>query len=185
MNGVNLSLCEQCTVPVEKCNNKLCFCFWNRNRKKKKQKKQEEKNEDDEISMTVLNAPMVKVNLTPEEIDKSDFYVFDENLNYLVVQGSNIHGKYMDPKKVVGKKIDECDLPPNIAQFFRNLYKNTLDDGHYQITIFMDDKTYLLNTYPIKNEDQNVVGGLLTCRHSSPLLNDLKMFELIPENKKP
>ena len=185
MSAVSLSLCTECTVPIKKCNNRICFCFWNRNKKKKsKQEKETIEKNHNEVNMSILNAPQVKVDLTPEEIEQSDFYLFNTDLEYLVVQGPNIHEKYMERKDVIGKKIDECDLPPTILEFLSKLYKGTLEDRYFQMQIFWDDKTYLLNTYPVKDEESVVIGGLLTCRHSNPHLHDLSIFELKNDTSK-
>lgn len=176
---VNLALCTEIQIKTQKCRNAVFCCC----RKPKSKKQKNKKKEEDEVSIpdfTLLDAPFVDVSfsLTPEEIEKSDFYVFNPDLRYLIVQGPNLHKKYMSISKVVGLRIAETNLPEMLERFLTSLYEDTLKDNHLQLQMFWENNIYLLNTYPIKNNKSKIVGGMLTCTHSCPSLQDVSRFRL-------
>ena len=184
----NLALCSE--FKAKKCD-RCCMCFpFMKNKKISVNRDSDTDSEDlneeslgekireDSSNISILNAPKVHVHLNSAQAKESDFYLFDTHLKYFVVQGPHIHKKYMRLSKVIGKSVKECNLPENIADLLHDLYVDTLK-GHYdQVQLFMDGNCFLINTYPIKDEKHHIVGGMFTCRPSTPDIHNVRTFRL-------
>lgn len=182
--NVNLALCTE--FRARKCKNRCCFAFFNKKEKTKRRDSDLSSEDDEEFkeiereisNVTILNAPKVHVHLNAEQANETDFYLFDTNLKYFVVQGPHLHKKYMRLSKVIGNNVKDCGLPENISVFLENLYTETLEGHHLQVQMFMDGKSYLVNTYPIRDEHNETIGGMLTCNLAGPILHDVKTFRI-------
>lgn len=183
--NLNLALCSE--FNLRRCyNTDSCWCFFKRKKKKKDPLSLDECVEVDQdpsirhtsSHITILNAPRVHIHLSAEQAKQCDYYVFDTNLKYLIIQGEHIHTKFMRPSKIIGKSVHECNLPPSIATFLEGFYKDTIR-GHYLCTqMFYNSNVFLINTFPIKDDEGHILGGMLTCCPSEPNFHDVRTFRL-------
>lgn len=86
---------------------------------------------------------------------KGTINVFDENLNYVFVDGKELFNMGIDGKSLVGSnyiKRLSSDIAPTIEQKLREVFKGQ----NHSFEISVSDNIYELNAVPLKDEDGSV-----------------------------
>ena len=132
----------------------------------------------------ILIIPLVKEynldNLYPkeDEVEKWNIFIVGQDKTYIKAQ---INEKSFEIKKeLINNRADNDKVSPRFQIFLDKIWNNTLRDNQLQFFTYINSKLYLLNSYPFKNHNKKVIGGICFIREAG-IINK-KVFDLEMEH---
>lgn len=206
MSAVSVSLCQSCSIRrmLFSCGKKEDDNEEEKPTKKKKKVKKGSKivlererslsdasNELSEMDvieeMAIVDAPKAYVDITPENMHESDFYVFNNKLQFLVCEGPHIQrfGLRVSHSYILGKMPKDCDdagIVEHYTDLITQLCEETLRGSYLQMQGYWEKKTFLIKTYPIFDERNSVVAAMMVIQQTHRLIPELVKYKLKQNN---
>jgi hypothetical protein len=108
-------------------------------------------------------------NLYPKHnhVDKWSTFIVGKDKTYIMAQSNDFLTNNLVNHKGTGI------LPNAVEQFLDPIWDRTLEGNQVQLFMLYDNKTYLLNSYTIKNNIEQIIGAILFMRRVDSLPNTI------------
>lgn len=108
-------------------------------------------------------------NLYPKHnhVDKWSTFIVGKDKTYIMAQSDDFSLNNLVNHKGTGI------LPNTVEQFLDPIWDRTLEGNQVQLFMLYDSKTYLLNSYTIKNNIEQIIGAILFMRLVDSLPNTM------------
>ncbi|OQY43648.1 MAG: hypothetical protein B6242_14285 [Anaerolineaceae bacterium 4572_78] len=93
-------------------------------------------------------------------------FLFDENLRYLLIEGSDWQKIGIDKENAEGKTVWEV-FSPDISKQLVPIYRATLAGRHIQRESTFSDRIYQINYVPIRNEHNKILMGMALMQNTT------------------
>ena len=115
-----------------------------------------------------------------KHLPKTATIVFDQNLRYELAQGKGLKEHGYDRKTMIGKTIWEA-LPPEKASEVEPLYRKALSGMEVNFEKEFNDKHFKLHLLPIKDEQGEILKGLLVIQD---VTKAAQLLQQVTENER-
>jgi hypothetical protein len=177
---------EGCTVKKL-----LCECF-SKDEKEKVEKKIIYENENKQI--IILNTPQLQLNYIVKfkDLHESDISIFtyDEEKNIRYINSNNFLYNFLNEDmqslnpNLVNVPIQNI-LPEYILNFLQPIYEQTLKGQFLQLSILWMTKTYIIRTFPVFNNNKNVLAGIIVMTPWNININEtVNCYQIKNENRR-
>lgn len=112
-------------------------------------------------------------------VPNSAIYVFDKNLVYLLAEGSLVGSISLPKDQIEGRHVLDTGEDMDILKERAARYQSVVDGNPYQMQLDEFGRSYLVNATPIRNEENEIIFGLVVILD----VTELKKAQLELEEK--
>ena len=120
----------------------------------------------------ILIIPLVREynldNLYPkeDEVEKWNIFIVGQDKTYIQAKITDRIFE-IDEKKILNTQGNVHDsISPRFKTFMDKIWDNTLNNIQLQFFTYINSKLFLLNSYPFKNNQGNIIGGICFIREA-------------------
>ena len=110
-------------------------------------------------------------------IPRTDIYLFDNKMNFILAQGNQIKNDELQPEAIEGKNINDLPLPKNMIGFLKNHYQKILNNTNVHEEFEYNEQWFELRGSPLINEKGSVYAGVVVIFNISEYKNTIKEIE--------
>ncbi|WKN32556.1 PAS domain S-box protein [Porifericola rhodea] len=99
-------------------------------------------------------------------IPETDVFLFDNELRYIVADGTSMQKHGLSPERFEGKTLHEA-LEGNMLAYLKPIYEATLKGEYVHSDILHEGEHYNHRTVPLRDEEGEIEGGLLVSQNVS------------------
>ncbi len=122
----------------------------------------------------ILLIPLVKeynlANLYPkeDEVEHWSIFIVGSDKTYILAKLNNKMGLHEDIKQneLLNNVANHNNMSKRFKDFLDKIWDKTLNDAQIQIFIYMNSRLSLLNSYPLKNKNNNIIGAVCFIREA-------------------
>ncbi len=110
-------------------------------------------------------------------IPRTDIYLFDHKMNFILAQGNQIKNYELQPEAIEGKNINELPLPKKMISFLKENYRKILNRTNVHEEFEFEEKWFELRGSPLINEKGKVYAGVVVIFNVTEYKNKIKEIE--------
>jgi len=110
-------------------------------------------------------------------IPRTDIYLFDNKMNFILAQGNQIKNYELQPEAIEGKNINELPLPKKMIDFLKEKFRKILNQKNVQEEFEYDEKWFELRGSPLINEKGIVYSGVVVIFNITEYKKTIKEIE--------
>lgn len=137
-------------------------------------------------NITILPIPMKQnheVNLYPDTnmVETWNIFVVGSDKTYILANVNDPFTPVPNKEEMLNHKADNI-IPPEMLEFFDAVWDQTLDNNKLQFYIAWNERLFRVNTYPLVNELNIVVGATMFMRafkHSNYDAGDVALKKML------
>jgi|GEM_PF-2400433 len=110
-------------------------------------------------------------------IPRTDIYLFDNKMNFILAQGNQIKNYELQPEAIEGKNINDLPLPKEMIDFLKEHYQKILNYTNVHEEFEYNEKWFELRGSPLINEKGSVYAGVVVIFNITEYKNKIKQIE--------
>lgn len=120
----------------------------------------------------ILIIPLIREynldNLYPREdqVEQWNIFIVGQDKTYIQAKIRDPIFEINENKLLNTQGQDEEAVSPRFKEFLDKVWDNTLQDIQLQFFTYINSKLFLLNSYPFKNKENKVIGGICFIREA-------------------